>query len=253
MKLSILILASLLSFIYIPALAESTTGTAVETELGQLKKDFKVYGKAGVRRFADKIGWLGIQDETLYDPINEELMAIYHQAGRVSVEYASWLVKVLAASGLQKYAATMDKIIASGAHKKLKKHTTIARKRLELTSIWNPIISKGTETAGTQDELTETRVTNMLTSEIPELVRVGAKIVLNGHRSEALLDLIDQTLRDTYTDRPKNLNERDAINWLIKTLGSSGISRYRATLEAVAVDAPDAKNRKYARKYLDYL
>ena len=127
MKLSILILAWLLSFIYIPALAESATGTAVETELGQLKKDFKTYGKIGaIKAFIDKISWLGIQDETLYDPMNEELMAIYRQTGKISVEYASWLAKGLAVSGLQKYAATMDKILASGTHKKLKRHTAVA-------------------------------------------------------------------------------------------------------------------------------
>ena len=51
-----------------------------------------------------------------------------------------------------------------------------------------------------------------------------------------------------------NPEHLDAMAWMCRTLGESGNSKYRGTLEQIAQDnAAHKKVRKYAEKYADYL
>ena len=72
-----------------------------------------------------------------------------------------------------------------------------------------------------------------------------------GLSDPALFDVIEGNLLDTYM-----LEDREAvdyISWMAKSLGFSGQSRYTATLERVADEAPNSKVRKHANLALEAL
>jgi hypothetical protein len=117
---------------------------------------------------------------------------------------------------------------------------------------WNPIIYAGLEQAA-PGRLGQTRVQNLLNSEVPELIRAGAKMVRNQYANDdELLAAVNDSLLKNYDRNLSNKVQIDAVNHLIRTLGESGNSAYRSTLDQVA-GSSNKKIAKYAVKYAGYL
>lgn len=190
----------------------------------------------------------------LYDPIEAELLAGYHvlDSDKVKADQMSWLAKGLALSGNSKYQVPLDKVLAGTPSKKLKKYAGSSLKLLPNYEKWNPVIAANLEQAP-PGRLNQTRTLNMLASDIPELIRVGAKIARKKYLGDKnVVAAVNASLLANYDRNLSNNIQVDGVNHLIRTLGEAGDSTYRSTLDKVAT-SPNKKIAKYARKYAPYL
>lgn len=73
-------------------------------------------------------------------------------------------------------------------------------------------------------------------------------------RDTVVLDAVEKVLLRGYQSAGNERDDSvDTLSWLCKALGASGQSRYKATLDKVAKDAPHRKLRGYAEKSLNQL
>jgi hypothetical protein len=225
-----------------------------EDELARFQRYFERGAGSGVRGIVDEMAWKGVTDVALYDTMADSIREAMYDRDDATVEQTSWLVKALALSGNKKYAPLMNEIIEGDAHKKLKKHTRIARDRLFDYERWLPTLNAGTESAETRQELDRKRITNLLSSGDSELVRVGAKRVYIAHGGDPVLqEAVASVLMKRYERDSSDKVHIDSIAWLCKALAESGSGKYASMLDRVAEDAPNKKVRKQARKYARHL
>lgn len=202
-----------------------------------------------------ELEWTGISDERVYDPIAARVkQALEESGGRPSklsssrIDELSWYAKALGLSGNAKYRPLLEKLVQSDSNT-LNYHAEKGVEFLEQFSEWNPIIAEGVEDAP-PGKLGEWRARNMLQSDIPELIRVGAKRIYHEYPWEQdLLQTANGILLEHY-ENPGDGLMIDALAWICKALGRSGEDAYRQTLEKVVESSPSAKLRKYARKSL---
>ena len=237
-------------------------GTAFDLQVDRFKRQFESATVSNIRAIAAEFSYSGIQDPALFDVMRVKLSELHSGQDDESIEIASWLVKTLAMAGAQQDEALLRKIEASKtSHKKLKKHSETAITRLKDYARWNPVISRNLRSATNDKELARMRVSNMLTSKYPELIRVGAKTVYRHYKTEERLqDEVETVLRYSYPTNKRNYGDTvlaggdpriigDAMAWLCKSLAESGDSKYWPTLNEVAQSTTDKKLQKYAAKY----
>ncbi|NND66637.1 MAG: hypothetical protein HKN19_03525 [Halioglobus sp.] len=88
-------------------------------------------------------------------------------------------------------------------------------------------------------------------SQWAEQISAARSLEYVGLSDPALFNLIEANLLDTYMIADRQAV--DYISWMAKSLGYSGQSRYLATLERVAAEAPNKKVRKHANLAIDAL
>lgn len=226
----------------------------LDAEIARYREIFSGSSFSAKKAALHDLAWAGVSSAEVYDPLQETLLAGYNipDSNKAQVEQISWLAKGIAVSGNAKYQATLATMLEGTPSKKLKKHITTALQRLPNYEIWNPVISANLVEAPA-GRLGQARALNMLDSDIPELIRAGAKLVRRDYSGEAdMLAAVNASLLKNYTRMLDNKAQVDAINFLIRTLGEAGDSSYRPTLEKVMLSG-NKKNAKYAKKFAAYL
>ncbi len=206
------------------------------------------------RQALKTLEWSGISSEKVYDVVAENLLRLKDTKDKQERKTASWYAKALGFSGMEKYRSTLSNVAENAKAKKVDKYAAGALNSLEKYRQWNAVISANDISAPT-GRLTEARVEAMLFANDLELVRLGAKRVYWGHKTDA--QLIGKAAQRLETEFPKaskdNSVQIDAIAWLIKALAESGNAQYKPLLTRVANEATVKKVKKYAKKYADYL
>ncbi len=226
----------------------------LDAEVERYAKVFSGAGFGAKKQALHDLTWAGISDPRVYDPIEAQLLAGYQitDKDKTQVEQLSYLAKGLALSGNSKYKAPLDKVLAETPSKKLKKHVTTGLQRLPDYEKWNPIISANLDQAA-PGRLGQARALNMLDSDVPELFRAGAKIVRKYFiDDDEMIAAVNASLLKNYQRNLDNKAQVDGVNHLIRTLGESGKSEYRVTLDNVSLSS-NKKIAKYALKYAGYL
>ena len=99
--------------------------------------------------------------------------------------------------------------------------------------------------------LEQKRIANMLSSQILELNRGGAKLTYRDYSTnDKLLSLVQKKLLEIYMVDPKNKLEVDTTAHLAKALAGSGREEYRPVLEKVMNETTSSKVASYISKYL---
>mgnify|MGYP001347611590 CR=1 FL=1 len=100
----------------------------------------------------------------------------------------------------------------------------------------------------------EKRYAGMLDSESSVNIRNAAKnLYYRYSTSSYLASVAEQSLLQNYMQSSRDKMHVDAMAWLCKALARTGDSRFAATLQTVANNAPSGKLRKYAQKGLSQL
>ena len=206
------------------------------------------------RRVMDKLIWAGITSPRLYDVIERKLYDLKGASDKAGKEQAAWYAKTLALSGNDKYRSSLNDIAENADAKKIRKHAVLSLERLGKYQRWNPVISAGLENAPS-GMLEETRVKNMLATDDYELLRIGAKRVYHGHKTDQeLVAMARKRLEQEWVSADNSNNDQiDAIAWLIKVMAESGLKDNKPLLDQIAAESDSKKVRKYAKKYAAYL
>lgn len=239
-----------------------TLGGPARADQQDLSAEIEHYSKifAGTawgpkKQAINELAWKGISAPEVWSPVEAELLASYKTVtdkDKAQVEQLSWLAKGLAQSGDMKYATPLEDMLAGTPSKKFKKHLTTALQRLPNYAKWNPVISANLAEAPA-GQLDQARTLNMLSSDSPDLIRAGAKVARKQFADEATVTAaVNESLLKNYNRNLDNKVQVDAVNHLIRTLGESGMSEYRGTLDKVATSS-NKKIAKYAVKYAGYL
>lgn len=224
---------------------------ALQVEIQGFVKEFRAGNFS--RKLINELEWSGISDTRIYDLAEAVLLANYKSTDSEMIEQNSWLAKALSQSGQPKYRATLDKVLKSKkSPEKLVRHAKKARTRLEEFRIWNPIIAKDVHKAPA-GKLNEKRAQNMLSSDNPVMLRLGAKRVYYKYFDDTgLLEIVKSRLLNDFNMATDGVHI-DAVAWLCKALGRSGKLEYRSALETVTEKASNKKISRYAAKSLSFL
>ena len=244
----------ILIFSALGLLVTCSTAFAAQSDIQAELKSYAVVFNNGSfdeqRKQMSRLDWSGISDPVLFDIIAAKLSARAKQSTKAARQEASWYAKGLALSGNEKYRAQLEALASGADSKKVRKHAATALRRLDLYSVWNPIISKDVAQAPV-GQLAEARVKNMLASDNPDVLRLGAKRLHHAHiEDKELLQLANQRLLRDY----KNVNAEgiqiDALAWIIKALARSKDDQYKQTLSQIKETASNKKLKKFAKKHL---
>lgn len=199
---------------------------------------------------AKEITRSGLSDPKLFDLINNQLLDNYLQSnGSDHVDYMAWLCKALASSGLQKYKPTLVKVAETTEDPKLERYAKQSVELFEQYAERNKIISdESNASSGHDPEVT--KIINMLKSNMMELKRDAAKMVIRKDYSEpAIYEIINDDLLAGYTSATDKVAV-DTMAWLCKALAASGNPLYKETLTKIADNSGNPKLAKYAKKAL---
>lgn len=234
--------------------ASSATQEDLDSDIAHYQKIFGGSNFQKQRRALESLSWSGVSSPKVYDLIESKLKTLKNADSKAKVQEASWFSKALAYSGSDKYKNTLTDLASEAKSKKVRKYAEQSLTNLEQYKSWNSIISSNLAMAPT-GRLQQTRVTNMLNASDLWLVRLGAKRVYHGHKSDQeLISIAAKRLTSEYPLAKKSNDAQiDAIAWLIKALAESGEKQYQPLLKKIAKESKVKKVKKYAKKYADYL
>lgn len=226
----------------------------IDAEVAAYKAAFTGDNFVLQREKMDTLIWAGYTSKEVYGPVADALVKLRQSKDKRDVERASWYAKTLALSGNPEFRTVLSETSKNAKSKKVRKNAKLALARLPKYQSWNPVISAGLEFAPA-GRLEETRVVNMLNASDYELVRMGAKRVYFGHKSDQdLIRLAQQRLSKEWPQASGGDEAQvDAIAWLIKAMAETGNRAAKPLLEEIAREAKVGKLRKYAKKYAAYL
>ena len=192
----------------------------------------------------------GISDPKVYDKIEENLQKSLPLAiDRHTIDYSAWLLKGLAYSGNEKYAATFNAVIAGDYHSKLQKYARKSLKILDQYKVWAPILSNKSLYDDKFSQASNV-LANALRSDVLELKLNAAKRVIKGNlHNNQLLEILNSELRNPHLLKHEKLAIQ-AYAYMAKALASSEDEAYKATIEEIAQSSSEKKLRKYATKYI---
>ena len=197
-----------------------------------------IYNK---KRAMSGLAWSGIADARLFDIFEADLLERYQAKNRAIVGELSYLVKALSYSGMEKYRPTISTVANNAAAKKLRRHAESALIRLARYHRWNPIILWGVDEAA-PGKLHELRVYNMLRSNEPQLMRMGAKKAYASYLgNDRILAATNQSALNNYDKNLDQVYQIDGVLWLMKVLAASGRSEYKETLDTIALHSGNKK------------
>ena len=224
-----------------------------EQELQRLIKDLGYGNLSKIRRAHDRLDFSGIDDTRVFDIAEARLMANHLTRAKIGIQRNAFLARVLSLSGNSKYSASLRRLLVGRAPQKLKSHIRRALHRFDDYARWNRLI--GANLKGLSSEAAQRqRVSNMLASTDPVLVRAGAKRTYDHYNDDnKLLGQVRARLLSLYQFSRATRGHIDAQGWLCRALAESGDRQFKAALEEVAANAVKRKVRKYGRKYAGYL
>ena len=90
-------------------------------------------GPTSIRDVAKSLYHTGSRDTEVLDVLAEVMLQKYREGGNTNIDAMAWGAKALGQSGLNSYQSTLQEIVNSDAHRKLKKHASVALKQLNGT------------------------------------------------------------------------------------------------------------------------
>lgn len=194
-----------------------------------------------------------LTDPRLFNVIRDKLLEGYELEtyNTDHVDEMAWLCKALASSGLSDYKETLKTVSENAYSMKLKGY---ANQSLELVDDYATKNQVVTDTAHFDESLSPeiNRYISMLKSDDLRLKKDAAKMIYRSDLSETkLFDAISDELLEGY--KANGADNIDTMAWFCKALGSSGISKYQATLDEVLQNTTNIKLKKYAKKGLNNL
>lgn len=250
----------LLSIIFGMLICVAADATVLESKIEDIKANYATASsnanKAEIKRVAQTIKWSGITDQSVFDPIESDLLRDLNKVG-AAVEINSWRVQMLAFSGLNKYKETISKVSSnSKITKKLRRHATKSLEVIGDFRSWNEIIIKDLDKANTDDELESMRINNMLESQNLFLVRTAASTIAQHHsNNDLMMGLVEKRLLEGYQKVSDNdpFEKQDMIAWLARALGESKSTKYLDTLRKVEKESSSKKVRRRAKKSIQQI
>jgi len=222
----------------------------LESEIKSYQQTFTSDSFVSKKKAIGELEWAGLSDERVYEPLAELILADIMTTDKATVKQLTYYIKGLSFSGNERYSAVLKKVVNEASNKHLIKHSLKALDRIEDHVKWNPVISNALDKADAGDNNRQ-RVKNMLSSNMAELQRVGAKRVYYAFRNDAeLLESVKSLLLAGYKTTEKDKIHIDLMAWLCKALGASGDVAYQEVLQEVADNAGQKKVRKHAKKAL---
>lgn len=226
----------------------ANAGHASQDDLAAEKKRVldatQMTGEVAAKNLNEMIEFSGIDAEEVFDIIEKRLST--EMADKNKAEEMAWLAKTLALSGNKKYQNTLI-AARDKSNSKLKDHSIIALARLDQFAQYNPILRKNLQ-AAPAGGLERQRVLNALESELPDLVRWGAKRVFFAlYMDRGLVQTSFATLK-TMLPKAKSDDEIDAVAWLIKGVGAYGAAEEKDFIRQIIAD----KNNDYPKKIIKY-
>ena len=226
--------------------AEGTTSAIVANQIQMIRSE-DVKNKVET---AKKIFNSNNYDQALFAAINQELLKGYQLNPKDGdhVQAMAWLCKALATSGDDRYRATLKEISQSAVNKKLRKYGERS------IDILHEYIIRKADRPGLPEYLSPEvgEYVNRVTSGNDEwVVKAASEIFKSDITDEFLYETIAGVLLTAYKSENGDSDFIDAVSWLCKALASSGIMKYKETLEEVAANANKKKVRKFAKWSLD--
>jgi len=246
------VLCSALTFLFGAVFSAGVMADAaeLESEIKSYQKTFKSGSFVSKKRAIGDLEWIGLSDERVYEPLAELILADMMTTDKTTVKQLTYYIKGLSFSGNERYGAVLKKVVNEASNRHLIKHSLKALGRIEDHVKWNPVISSALDKAGA-GENDRQRVKNMLSSNMTDLQRVGAKRVYYAFEGDPeLLGQVKALLLAGYKNTEKDKIHIDLMAWLCKVLGASGDVAYTEVLQEVADNAGQKKVRKHAKKAL---
>ncbi|MBE9504603.1 MAG: hypothetical protein IME96_10550 [Proteobacteria bacterium] len=219
----------------------------------------------------------GLSDKALFDYINKDLLNRYQQnvpdkpvkydmdeddewmvsgqsdADKLHIDEMAWLCKALASSGLSEYKGTLEEVAYTTASPKLKQYAKQSIRLVDEYAERNAIMAKGNNSIQGLSPA-KTRLINMLKSDNYSLKRDAAKMLIrSGESDEVLYEVVNEELLKSHSLKTGSNLHIDAMAWMCKALGSSGISKYRKTLQEIIETTKNTKLKTYAKQNLNLL
>ena len=229
-----------------PCYSEETTSAIVNNQIQMIRSEVISQKEEAAKKIFSTHNY----DKELFSAINEELLKGYqlNPSDGSYVNAMAWLCKALATSGDSEYRSTLEEISLNAENKKLRNYGKISSEILE-----KYIIRKAPHPDFPDDLSHETmEYINMINSGDDELiVKAASEIFKSNISDEYLYDNISEVLLKHYKSDKDDGDYIDGVAWLCKALASSGIMKYRATLEEIAANASEGKVRKFAKWSLE--
>src|SRR3972149_1966688 len=197
----------------------------------------------------------GLTDPKLFDLIRDNLVNGYQSDPNnpKHIDEIAWLCKALASSGRPEYKEALKKVADTTGDAKLERYARQGMDLIDEFAERNKIISDTKNTVpGQSPEVT--RLINMLKSDNLALKRDAAKEIYRAHFTEHnLFEVVNEGLLKGYQLNASDKNHVDAMAWLCKALGASGMQEYKATLDNITNTSSSETLRKYAKQALDMI
>ncbi len=219
----------------------------------------------------------GLSDKTLFDFINKDLLNRYQpnvpdkpvsydmeeddewmvsgqsDADKLHIDEMAWLCKALASSGLPEYKETLEIIVYTTTNQKLKQYARQSIRLVDEYTERNAIMANGNNSIQGLSPA-KTRLINMLKSDNYSLKRDAAKMLIrSGESDEVLYGVVNEELLKSHRLKTGDNLHIDAMAWMCKALGSSGMSKYRETLQEIIETTKNTKLKTYAKQNLNLL
>ncbi len=204
---------------------------------------------------AKKISRSGLTDPQLFDLINGQLLNGYQSdlTDSMHIDEMAWLCKALASSGISEYKTTLGTVADTAYDSKLRKYAEQSLELIDEYAEKNRIMAD-TQDAPSGESPEVTRHINMLKSDKLSLKKDAAREIYRSTlRNERLFDVVSEEILKGLQLNESGSDYVDTMAWLCKALGSSGMSKYSATLQQVVDTTFSIKLQKYAKQSLDML
>ncbi len=207
---------------------------------------------------AKSIFYSSFTDPKISNKLNDILTENYqpNNINRDYTEEMSWMCKAITVSGSNEYKPTLLNIVQTTQSIKLKKY---AKQSINLLSTYvHTVNSTSTKENQYEDPNLSKEVNRyirMLRSNNTMQMREAAQSVSFGNYTEKqLYDVIKDELLKGYPHT--SMDDRyftDALAWMCKALGASGMGEYKATLTEVIEKSHSMKLQRHAKESLKKL
>ncbi|MDH3975675.1 MAG: hypothetical protein OEV42_15460 [Deltaproteobacteria bacterium] len=222
---------------------------------------------------AKKIYRSRLKEPQIFELVNSLLLKEYRNesSGKQNIDELAWYCKVLASSGDEKYRGSLKEVANNTENGKLKKYAVKSLKMLDGNIKKNEMRRdpKYIEAGFSPEEID---LIVLLKSEQPMPKIIASKKIKDAYiKNEKFFDIVNDVLLEEFNKIPNNYEEddygdetvpmvsiveqfhHDAVAWLTKALGSSGMPKYKKSLQMISKKSIYPKLKKYARESLERL
>ncbi len=187
--------------------------------------------------------------------MKEKLLKEYnlHPNSISRTDEMAWYCLALASSGNTDYMKTLTTVAEKAVNVILKRHANDSRV-LVLQYAKSDKITAAALKVNNNLSPEINKYIGLLKSNDFGLIRNAAKSITRARfTEEKLYDVINEELLKGYKILPKDRGHIDAMAWLCKALGASGMAKYKPTFQEVSENSSNKKLRRYAKKQLKKL